>query len=181
MASNTTIETNRLILRPWKASDTLPFAQLNQDHKVTEFLYQPPATLESAQARIDYFMQHLAKYGFTFWAAELKQNHTFIGFIGLAHVITPPLAPAIEIGWRLASQYWNQGLATEGAQTVLSFAFNQLNLPEIIAFTATQNLRSSRVMKKIGMQYNPQDDFLHPALPANHPLAPHLLYRIKNL
>ena len=105
-----------------------------------------------------------------------------IGFLGLI----PPsfeahFTPAIEIGWRLASLHWNKGYATEGARAVLDYAFKQLKLDEIVSFTVPHNLASRRVMEKIGMHHNPNDDFDHPKLDQNSPLKRHVLYRIAKI
>jgi GrpB-like predicted nucleotidyltransferase (UPF0157 family) len=61
---------------------------------------------------------------------------------------------------------------------VLHHAFHDLNLPEVVSFTAVQNKASQRVMEKIGMTHNPTDDFDHPRLPEGHALRRHVLYRI---
>jgi RimJ/RimL family protein N-acetyltransferase len=84
----------------------------------------------------------------------------------------------VEIGWRLATRFWNQGLATEGARAVLRFGFVTLGLEEIVSFTTTDNLASRRVMEKIGMRRDPADEFDHPGLGEGHPLRRHVLYRI---
>ena len=86
--------------------------------------------------------------------------------------------PAIEIGWRLGSQFWNNGYATEAANAVLKYAFENLNLNEIVSFTTVENIRSRRVMEKIGLHRNLQDDFDHPKLDKSHALCRHVLYRI---
>lgn len=87
--------------------------------------------------------------------------------------------PAVEIGWRLAYEYWGHGYATEGALASLQYGFETLNLNEIVSFTPTQNKKSANVMKKIRMTNNPEDDFDHPRLAAEHRLKRHVLYRIK--
>jgi ribosomal-protein-alanine N-acetyltransferase len=89
--------------------------------------------------------------------------------------------PCVEIGWRLAAAHWTLGLATEGARRCLRYAFQELALPEVVAFTVPANLRSRRVMEKLGMSYSPADDFQHPRLPEGHPLRPHVLYRVRLL
>jgi RimJ/RimL family protein N-acetyltransferase len=85
----------------------------------------------------------------------------------------------VEIGWRLAAEHWGQGLATEGADAVIGYAFKSLGLNEIVATTVPANIRSRRVMEKLGMTHNPADDFDHPLLPEGHPLRRHVLYRLK--
>ena len=87
--------------------------------------------------------------------------------------------PCVEIGWRLAAEFWGQGLATEGARAVLQFGFDELKLAEIVALTVPANRRSRRVMEKLGMTCNAADDFEHPRLPPGHPLRPHVLYRVR--
>jgi len=127
-------------------------------------------------ARIE--AHHLA-HGFCFFAAELSGVSPFIGFIGISHVpFEAAFTPAVEIGWRLARPFWNRGLAAEGAKAVLNYAFKILNLPEVVSFTVPGNIRSRRVMEKIGMQHDRAGDFDHPRLPAGHPLRRHVLYRI---
>lgn len=93
---------------------------------------------------------HYKEKGFSLYAVELKNTGEMIGFLGLM----PPsfeahFTPAVEIGWRLSSTHWNQGYATEGAKAVLHYAFTSLNLPEVVSFTAVNNLASRRVMEKL--------------------------------
>lgn len=171
------ISTPRLLLRAWKDSDREPFASLNADPEVMEFF---PALLSRSESDglVDRINTHLNEHGFTFFAAELKEDGTFIGFIGMARpTFKAHFTPCVEIGWRLARPYWNLGLATEGAKAILRYGFEQLKLAEIVSFAVAANLRSRRVMERIGMTYDPADDFDHPNLPAGHPLSMHVLYR----
>ena len=172
------ISTPRLLLRAWKDSDREPFARLNCDPKVMKF-FQAPLSPSESDGLVDRINAHLNEHGFTFFAAELKDDGAFIGFIGIARpTFKAHFTPCVEIGWRLARPYWNLGLATEGAQAVLRYGFEQLKLAEIVSFTVAANLRSRRVMEKIGMTYDPAEYFDHPNLPAGHPLSRHVLYRI---
>lgn len=170
--------TPRLVLRPWRPSDLEPFATLNADPEVMEFF---PSCLsreesDSLAARIQ---AHDLAYGFCFFAAELTGVSPFIGFMGISNVpFEAAFTPAVEIGWRLARPFWNRGLATEGSAAVLSYAFNVIKLPEVVSFTVPGNIRSRRVMEKIGMQHDRAGDFDHPRLPAGDPLRRHVLYRI---
>ena len=172
------LRTNRLCLRRWCATDRQPFAALNADPRVMEYF---PALLPREQsdalaARIE---GHFERHGFGLWAVEIVDIAPFAGFIGLSvpH-FEAHFTPCVEIGWRLAAGYWGCGYATEGARAVLAFGFEQLRLAEIVSFTVTHNLRSRRVMERLGMTRNPADDFDHPALPEGHPLRRHVLYRI---
>jgi RimJ/RimL family protein N-acetyltransferase len=119
------------------------------------------------------------RQGTGLWAAELKENKEFIGYIGLnVPGYTLPFSPCVEIGWRLGYGYWGNGYAQEGARASLAFGFEKLGLQEIVPFTTAGNLRSRRVMERIGMTYDPLGDFDHPQLPPNHPLLKHVLYRM---
>lgn len=172
------IYTERLHLRRWKESDKEPFAALNADPVVMEFF---PNTLsrEESDAFVQRIEERFEKWGFGPWAVELKETGQFIGYVGLAiPQFEAPFMPAVEIGWRLAKEYWGKGYATEAANACLDVAFNQLGLKEIISFTVPANIPSRKVMERLGMTHNPADDFAHPRLPADHPLSKHVLYRI---
>jgi RimJ/RimL family protein N-acetyltransferase len=172
------IQTVRLLLRRWQPSDLEPFSRMNADPRVMEFF---PACLstEESNGLLARFEQHFCDHGFGFYAAELREERTFIGFIGLAVPrFKTHFTPCVEIGWRLAVDHWGRGLATEGALGVVSEAFDSFMLDEIVSFAVPANIRSRRVMERIGMTRNPADDFDHPNLPAGHPLRRHVLYRL---
>lgn len=172
------IRTERLVLRPWNSADLEPFAALNADPGVMEYFPSVLSRKESdaLAARI---CTKLEEQGWGLWAVSVPDVANFIGFIGLARpTFDAHFTPAVEVGWRLASDYWGKGYATEGAKAALAFGFDTLNLEEIVSFTAVQNERSRRVMEKIGMDHATQDDFDHPKLVEGHPLKRHVLYRI---
>jgi RimJ/RimL family protein N-acetyltransferase len=124
--------------------------------------------------------QGLLNRDFGLWAVEAPGTANFIGFTGLAVPrFEAHFTPCVEIGWRLAFDYWGRGYATEAASAVLSYAFETLGLQEVVAFTVPANRRSIAVMERIGMTTSPADDFQHPALPDGHPLRQHVLYRIR--
>ncbi len=170
--------TDRLILRRWRESDREPFARFNADARVMEFL---PGILSVQESNMlaDRIEAHFQQHGFGLYAAELRSNGSFIGFVGLSvPSFQAAFTPCVEIGWRLAADYWKQGLATEGAREIARYGFEILGVPELVSFTVPANTRSIRVMKKLGMSNNPQDDFDHPRLPVGHPLRRHVLYRL---
>jgi RimJ/RimL family protein N-acetyltransferase len=171
------VETPRLLLRPWRDSDREPFAAMNSDPAVMEF-FPALQTRDSSDASIDAWQSQFDLRGWSNWAAELKGTGAFIGFVGLSvprRVL--PFSPCVEIGWRLARAFWGQGLASEGAREALRVGFELLNLREIVSFTAVHNVRSRRVMERIGLR-NADADFEHPGVPEGHPLRLHCLYRI---
>lgn len=169
-------ETERLLLRQWADSDRAPFAALNADARVMEFF---PALLSKAEsdAMVNRCASMIQSRGWGFWAAELKETHEFIGFVGLnAPTYELPFSPCVEIGWRLALEHWGKGLASEAARGALNIGFNTLGLSEIVSFTAVNNLRSRAVMQRLHMQES--STFEHPLVPASSPLRLHCLYRL---
>jgi RimJ/RimL family protein N-acetyltransferase len=172
------LRTGRLWLRRWRPDDREPFARLNADPRVVEFL---PGALsrEESNAIVDRIEAHFQRHGFGAWAVEIPGVTRFAGFVGLTIPrFEAPFTPCIEIGWRLDADHWNKGYATEGARAALDFAFGPLHVDEIVSFTVPGNVRSRRVMEKLGMTYSPRDDFDHPLLPEGHPLRRHVLYRL---
>lgn len=170
------IVTPRLWLRRWKPEDLDPFAALNADPAVMEH-FPSMLSREETAAAIGRVEKHFEDRGYGFWAVEAPGQAPFIGFIGLAVVsFEASFAPCVEIGWRLTPPWWGKGLATEGARAALKFGFERLGLEEIVAFTVPENIRSRRVMEKLGMRYS--EDFAHPGIDPRRPLCRHVLYRL---
>ena len=176
------IKTKRLVLRHWREEDLEPFAKLNADPRVREYF---PALLnrEESDASAKLMEESIQVNGFGFFAAMLTDTQEFIGMIGLHKVLFKApfnqLAPAVEIGWRLAFNYWGRGYATEGALASLEYGYENMGLNEIVSLTAVTNQRSRHVMEKIGMHHFPEDDFEHPNVPEGHLLRKHVLYRLQ--
>ena len=170
--------TPRAVLRHWRDDDREPFAELNADPDVMEH-FPKVLTRADSDAFVDRIMAGLTERGWGLWSVEVTATGGFAGFVGLNPVtFDARFTPAVEIGWRLGRSYWGQGIATEAARAALSYAFGTLALDEVVSFTSTTNLRSQRVMQKLGMHHDPADDFDHPALPPGHHLRRHVLYRV---
>ncbi len=169
------LTTPRLLLRPWRESDLPLFATINADPKVMEFYTHPLSRQESDALALK--LQH-ERYGC--WALEVKKSAAFIGYISLTHWdLGTSFSPCIDIGWRLDSSHWGQGYATEGGTAVLHYAFHTLHIPEVVSMATLHNIRSQRVMQRLGMHTDPQENFAHPKLPKGHPLSERVLYRLK--
>jgi ribosomal-protein-alanine N-acetyltransferase len=172
------LRTERLLLREWTAADREAFAEMNRDPEVMEHMF--PGTLSRAQSDdlADRIQAHFGEHGFGYWAVEIPGVSSFAGFVGLyvpgfeAH-----FTPCVEVGWRLARAQWGHGYATEAAAAAMAYGFEAAGLEEIVALTVPANLRSRRVMERLGMERDADDDFEHPRLPEGHPLRPHVLYR----
>lgn len=171
------IETERMILRDWKDSDASSFIEMNQDEKVMRYF---PKTLsgEESLSSLNTMKEHFEKWDYGFFAVELKSTGEFIGFNGLYHpTFKSHFTPCVEIGWRLVPSVWRQGLASEGAKSILDYARDTIKLSEVYSFTTQSNLPSYKVMEKIGMKH--VGNFMHPNLEPDHPMADHVLYKIE--
>ena len=116
------------------------------------------------------------KSGIGWYLVEEKISGKFIGFVGLNN---PNFMPnSVEIGWRLKKEFWGKGYATEATKKWLEIGFDEY---EIISFTAKQNQKSQEVIKRIGLRRDEKRDFLHPKIPAEHPLVFHVFYAISKL
>lgn len=170
------IETERLILRQWKESDSEPFIKMGLDENVMRFFPKLLSATESISL-IQRISALIDENGWGFWAVELKETQEFIGFIGLHNQPEQfDFSPCIEIGWRIATGHWKKGYATEGAKAALEYAFNILNKDKVVSFTATVNKPSQAVMERLGMRKVKY--FNHPKLPDEHALQKHVLYEI---
>jgi len=170
------LETQRLVLRQWCAEDKPLFAAMNADPVVMQYF---PETLSSDQsnALVDRFSNDIESSGWGFWAAERKDIKEFIGFIGINYSADGlPFAPCVDIGWRLATQHWGLGFATEGAKAAMAYAFNQASLNLLVSMTPPSNSASLGVMQKLGMVK--KINFIHPQVAEGHPLQEHVLYSI---
>jgi RimJ/RimL family protein N-acetyltransferase len=173
------LRTERLLLRSWGDGDFAEFAAMSADPVVMEYL-APLAEPDACEAWAARLRQHWRDHGFGRWVVEIPDGERFIGVVGLAIVpYEAHFTPAVEIAWRLSRGSWGCGYATEAARAALDYGFDKVGLAEIIAVTVPANLRSRRVMERLGMTRNPADDYDHPNLPQG-PLKRHVLYRLRN-
>ena len=172
------LTTSRLILRRWQDEDLEPFARLNADDRVTQYLLHR-LTRAQSDAMVARINAHFEREGFGLWAVEAPGVAPFVGAVGLVvPSFTAPFTPCVEVGWRLDPAFWGRGFASEAARAALAFGFQTAGLGEIVSFTVPANGRSRAVMQRLGMVHSPADDFDHPLVPEDHPLLQHVLYRL---
>ncbi|TIN30130.1 MAG: GNAT family N-acetyltransferase [Mesorhizobium sp.] len=174
------MRTERLILRNWEDRDRDLFHRINSDEQVMEF-FPFRRDRSAADAKMDELRGAIDRDGYGFAAAEIFATGECIGFIGLLDPDHVPSLPAgtIEIGWRLAPEFWRKGYVTEAAEAWLGYGFKTLGLDEIVSFAVAANHRSTAVMERLGMTADPSGDFDHPSIPDSHPhLKRHVLYRL---
>ncbi|MBN3817134.1 GNAT family N-acetyltransferase [Paraburkholderia sp. Se-20369] len=178
MNASLRIVTERLTLRRWRTDDAAAFAALHADAEMTAWLARGLMTVAEARDDLARFDAHFDEHGFGPWAVERNVDRALIGLCGLRRVSDAghPMAPCVEIAWRQAHAAWGQGYMAEAASAALADGFQRIGLAEVFAWTAGSNLRSQRLMQRIGMQPQPVRDFDHPALAAGHPLRRHVVY-----
>ena len=173
------IHTQRLVLRRWRDGDREPFATLNADPAVMEHM-QGLMSRQQSDDFVDRIEAHWEQHGWGLWAVEVSGVAPFVGYVGLwpADHVAPG---TVEVGWRLASEHWGRGYATEAAREALRFGFTEVGLDEVVSFTVPQNERSWRVMERIGLVRDPSGDFDHPRVdPVAYPrLVRHVFYRLR--
>jgi len=141
--------------------------------------FPAPLTRPESEFVLEQIELGFERDGFGIWALETLGGETFLGLTGLSTVpFDAHFTPAVEVGWRLLPPAWGHGYATEAATAALAYGFNEANLEEIVSFTSTTNKRSIAVMERLNMQRDAAGDFLHPLIDRDHPLAPHVLYRL---
>lgn len=165
----------RVRLRHWRDGDRAPFRRMGADPRVMEFM---PGLLSAAEADAlaERVGASLERHGWGLWALEVPGVAQFGGFVGLKEAPEGvPFGPAVEVAWRLDHTLWGHGYASEAARLALGHGFGVLGLPEIVSFTATVNVRSEAVMRRLEMVA--AGEFDHPVLPEGHWLRRHVLYR----
>ena len=141
-----TLETERLVLRPFRQEDTDAFAALCADEEVMRWL---GGTMDRSQAwrHMAALTGHWRLRGFGQWALERRDTGEFAGQAGLYR---PEGWPAIEIGWAIARSAWGSGYASEAARASLAYGFDEVGLDRIIHLIKPDNERSQSVARKIG-------------------------------
>lgn len=141
------LETERLLLRGFRADDFEAWASFLADPEVVKYLWGVP------QPRIDSWRQmattlgHWALRGYGMWAVERKSDHAFIGRVGM---LNPEGWPGLELGWTLGRPYWGKGYATEAAAISMRYAFLTQPVDRIISCIDPENKASQAVARRLG-------------------------------
>lgn len=154
------IETERLILRPWRDEDRAPLASMHADPEV---MHDHPSLLTRAEsdAKLDRYAAAFEQNGFGRMAVQ-RRDGEFLGYVGIMPIYpiqAAILGPGVEIGWRLVRRAWGQGLATEAARAALADGFANHGFAEVLSYTSPSNLRSQAVMVRLGLSREQDRDF----------------------
>ena len=143
------LKSERLIFREWCDEDLPAFHRICSDARVMEFVgHGQPWSLETTEHFISRATGSLQEFGFCQWPLIHKADAVLNGYCGFVQTADGP-----EIGWRLAPDYWGQGLATEAARMALEHGFQELGFQRVIATVQVANAASIRVIEKLGMQH----------------------------
>lgn len=158
----TTVETPRLLLRPWMEEDRAELERLMGDPAVRGGRNFGPDRI----ARLgEHSLRQWRVNGFGPWAAIDKASGCWIGRIGLDELAEWPGIDKVEVGFELHKAWWGRGLATEGALAALRLGFEQHGLERIISVTAASHAAARRVMAKVGLVYQGTRHWMSPDVP----------------
>lgn len=171
------IETNRLLLRPWKEQDLPEFIRVTNTENVMRHLGGVMGS-DYFQSVFERMRASQEKDGFCFWLAERQEDGALLGFCGFKRGQVGPITGELEIGWRFREDAWGQGYARESAEASLDWVWANRPEDEVYAITVPQNVKSRALMERLGMARRMDLDFEHTGYPVGHALRPHITYSI---
>ncbi|MET3116023.1 RimJ/RimL family protein N-acetyltransferase [Undibacterium sp. GrIS 1.8] len=146
------LHTQRLRLEPFNDEHLDGLFRLNSDPEVMRYITGKPETREETIAMIERIKARWIEFGFSWWSFIELETNELIGAGCIQYLGRDPANP-LEIGWRLRQDKWGQGFASEAAQRMAAFAFDQIGGDSLFAVCDQENIGSANVMKKLGMQY----------------------------
>ncbi len=159
----TTLETDRLLLRPFAAADLDALAVLHAEEAFWWYPLRRAMTTEETGRFLDRVLQDTADPGRpAFHAVVERSTGSLAGWVGLAVPdFLPEVLPAVEVGWRLGRAYRGRGYATEAAAATLRWGFDGLALDEVLSIFEPENVASGQVMDRLG--FDAGVSTVHPA------------------
>jgi RimJ/RimL family protein N-acetyltransferase len=157
------LETERLILRKPELGDLDGYVEIWSDPEVVRFLGGRTQSREEVPQGIERMLKQWDRHGVGLFSVLRKEDERLVGRVGyllwdperwvnaMHEELEDPLE--LEIGWVIASAYWNQGYATEAAAACRDHAFEELGRDRVISLIAPENVASIRVAEKIGERY----------------------------
>lgn len=157
------VETERLLLRQWRPDDLDQLTLVFDQEAVWRYPFKRGRTRGETEDFLNRQIDEWQHRGFGQWAVEAKAEAMLIGYLGLEPPeFLPEVMPTVEVGWRLDPRWWGRGLATEGGRAALEYAFQALNLDEVVSIYEPENVASGRVMERLEMKWF--KDTTHPSL-----------------
>ncbi len=152
MTQRPTLNTERLVLRPFRLGDARDVQRLAGQYEIAANTLLIPYPYEDGLAEI-WISSQQEQYNRgkgVVWAITLRQSGDLVGAIGLNMELEHEKA---ELGYWVGKQYWSRNFATEAAAAVVDYGFRTLKLNRIFARHLSRNPASGRVMQKLGMKY----------------------------
>lgn len=151
-------KTERLAARQLSQQDLPALTDILSDPEVMKYSIRGVCDETATRDFIDSCLESYAAHGFGPWALEERSSGELIGFCGIG---LEPVGDVDEInlGYRLAQKFWNQGLATEATQGVLGYAFKQLHCESVIVIIEPEHRASIRVTEKAGFRNHTETEF----------------------
>jgi RimJ/RimL family protein N-acetyltransferase len=151
MTAKFIVETERLLIREFVPDDAEAFYAFNSDPEVMRYTGEPASeSIEQVRRSIRDYPDY-RKHGFGRWAVVYKPDDRVVGFNGLKYLDE---LDEVDLGYRLRSDYWGRGLATESSRAIVRYGFETLGLQRIIGLVMPRNEASVRVLEKVGMRYD---------------------------
>jgi RimJ/RimL family protein N-acetyltransferase len=134
-----------------RLSDVDQLLHIFADPQVMAVFAEAPFNRDQMERWVQRNLDHQAQHGYGLFSVILRSTGLLIGDCGLEHMEVDSITTA-ELGYDFRSDYWNQGYATEAATAVQDYAFQVLDLPQLISLIRVGNRASQRVAEKIGMR-----------------------------
>ncbi len=142
------LETSRLIIENFNKSDVPNWAKIENDADVRRFVDGKVLSFEESSEYVEINIRQYQTHGYGRYAVRLKENRTLIGMCGF---LNEPYG--IDFGYRYSKGSWGKGLGFEAAKEVLAYGFSELGLERVVGLTAEQNIRSIRILEKLGFKF----------------------------
>lgn len=142
-------ETERLFLRRLKDYDVDEIFKMRSDKETMRFIREPQTKLEESLNWIEMISAKWDTENIGFCGVIEKSSKNFVGWCGLWRLKE---TDEIEVGYAINKDFWGKGYATEAANRILQYAFEELNLEKVVAVAFPENQPSQNVMKRLGMK-----------------------------
>lgn len=155
-------ETERLILRELEYTDENDLFEMDSDPEVHLFIENNPVkSIEEITKVIEMLKKQYQENGIARWAVIDKATNECVGWSGLKYFKQPlnNHNNFYELGYRFKKKHWNKGYATESSIAILEYGFNNLNVESIFAITDPKNVKSKKVLTKIGFDFHETFDY----------------------
>ncbi|HJM37919.1 MAG: GNAT family N-acetyltransferase [Acidimicrobiales bacterium] len=153
MSACPTLETENLILRPFKDEDVHGFFSMMDSREVRDALHVPDDYGPSEAFKdMAAWLGQWELRGTGHWSLEEKNSGRFVGRAGL-HQPERHDWPGVEVGWALHPDFWGHGYATEAGAAATSYGFERLGVGKLFSCILAENHRSQAVAKRLGFEF----------------------------